>query len=69
MRTSSGPNRPSSLHIRGSSIEGSNLEHIGGGSGHPAIVIDRVFQRVHLLLMEKGGVGLVRLGILEALPT
>ena len=42
MRTSSKPSHPSSLSIGGSSIEGSDLGQIGGGSGRPAIVVDRV---------------------------
>ena len=42
MRTSLGPSRPSGLRIRGSSTEGSKLGRIGGGSGYPAIVVDRV---------------------------
>ena len=42
MRTFSGPNRPSGLRIKGSSIEGSDLGQIGGGSSRPAIVVDRV---------------------------
>ena len=42
MCTSSGPSRPSSLRIRGSSAEGSDLGHIGGGSNRPTIVVDRV---------------------------
>ena len=42
MRTSSGPNRLSGLRIGGSSTEGSDLGQIGGGSDHPAIVVDRV---------------------------
>ena len=42
MHTSSGPSRPSGLHIGGSSVEGSNLGTIGGGFGRPAIVVDRV---------------------------
>ena len=42
MRTSSGPSRPSGLHIGGSFTEGSDLGQIGGGSGRPAIVFDRV---------------------------
>ena len=42
MRTSFGPNRPSGLRIKGSSTEGSDLGHIGGGPGRPAIVVGRV---------------------------
>ena len=42
MRTSSRPNRPSSLRIRGSSTEGSDLGKTGEGSGCPAIVVNRV---------------------------
>ena len=42
MRTSPKPSHPSGLRIRGSSAEGSNLGSIGGGSGRPAIVVDRV---------------------------
>ena len=42
MRTSSGPSRPFGLHIRGSSAVGSDLWLIGGGSDHPATVVDRV---------------------------
>ena len=42
MRTSSGPSRPSGMHIGGSSTEGSDLGQIGGGSGRPAIVDYRV---------------------------
>ena len=42
MRTSSGPNHPSGLRIGGSSTEGSGLGQIGGGSGRPTIVVDRV---------------------------
>ena len=42
MRTSFGPSRLSGLRIGGSFTEGSDLGQIGGGSGHPAIVIDRV---------------------------
>ena len=42
MRTSSGPSRPSGLRIGGSSTEGSDLGQIGGGSGCPAIVVNRV---------------------------
>ena len=42
MRTSSGPNRLFGLRIGGSSTEGSDLGQIGGGSDHPAIVVDRV---------------------------
>ena len=42
MRTSSGPSRPSDLRIGGSSTEGSDLGQIGGGSGRPAIVVDRI---------------------------
>ena len=42
MRTSSRPSRPSGLHIGGSSVEGSDLGQIGGGTGRPAIVVDRV---------------------------
>ena len=40
MRTSSRPNCPSGLRIGGSSAEGSDLGQIGGGFGHPAIIID-----------------------------
>ena len=42
MRTSSRPNRPPGLRIRGSSTKGSDLGQTGGGSGCPAIVVDRV---------------------------
>ena len=42
MRTSSGPSRPSGLHIVGSSAKGSDLGQIVGGSGRPAIVVERV---------------------------
>ena len=42
MRTSSGPSRPSGLHIGGSSTEGLNLGQIRAGSSRPAIVVDRV---------------------------
>ena len=40
MHTSSGTSRPSSLRIGGSSIEGSDLGQIGGGSSHLAITVD-----------------------------
>ena len=42
MCTSSRPSRPSGLRIGGSSTEGSDFGQIGGGSGHPAIVVNRV---------------------------
>ena len=42
MRTSSRPSRPSGLRIGGSSIEGSDLGQIRGGSGRPVLVVDRV---------------------------
>ena len=42
MRTSSRPSCPFGLCIGGSSTEGSDLWQIEGGSGRPAIVIDRV---------------------------
>ena len=42
MRTSSGPNRPFSLCIGGSSAKGSDLGQIGGGSSCLTIVVDRV---------------------------
>ena len=42
MRTSFGPSCPSGLRIGGSSTEGSDLRQIRGGSGCPAIVVDRV---------------------------
>ena len=42
MCTFSGPSRPSGLRIGGSSIEGLDLGHIGGGSDRPAMVVDRV---------------------------
>ena len=42
MRTSSRPSHPSGLCIGGISIEGSNLGQIGGGSGRPTLVVDRV---------------------------
>ena len=42
MHTSSRPSRPFGLLIWGSSAEGLGLGQIGGGSGRPAIFIDRV---------------------------
>ena len=42
MRTSSRPSHPFGLCIGGSSAEGLDLGYIGGGSGRPAIVVDRV---------------------------
>ena len=68
MRTSFGPSRPSGLRIGGSSIEGSDLGQIGGGSGHPTLVVDRV-PLVPFLLMKKARVRSVRSGILVAQPT
>ena len=42
MRTSFGSTRPSDLRIGGCYVEGSNLGQIGGGSGRPAIIVNRV---------------------------
>ena len=42
MRTSSRPNRSSGLRIRSSFTEEPDLGQTGEGSGHPAIVVDRV---------------------------
>ena len=42
MRTSSGPSRHFGLCIGGSSSEGSDSGHIGGGSNCPTIVVDQV---------------------------
>ena len=42
MRTSSRPNHSSGLHIGGNSTEELDLGQIGKGSGHPALVVDRV---------------------------
>ena len=42
MRTSSGPNRPSGLRIKGSSTEEHDSGHIGEGSGRLALVVDHV---------------------------
>ena len=41
-RTSSRPNRSSGLGIGGSSTEEPDLRQTGEGSGHPALVVDRV---------------------------
>ena len=42
MRTSSGPSCPFGLRIGGSYTEGLDLGQIGGGSGRPAIIVNRV---------------------------
>ena len=42
MRTSSWPNHYSGLRIRGSSVEEPDLGQTSEGSGHQAIVVDRV---------------------------
>ena len=54
MRASFGSSCSTGLHIGGSPVEGSESEHVGGGSGSLPIVVVRAPLMGHPLLPSKG---------------
>ena len=64
MRTSSGPNRSSSLRLGGRPTEESQSRRTDGGSGGLAVVIDRAPPADHPSSLAKARERLVRLGTL-----